>query len=142
MQKAIKDGLLNLGFTEIPCAVLSDGTRLITTSGVNKALGRANPSGGKGGIDKLPPFLNVLTLKPFITNELTSSIYPISFQMKNGSKALGYKAETLPMICEVFLKARDMEVLTGRQIEHAATADLIMRGLAHVGIISLIDEAT
>lgn len=142
MQKALKGGSINLGFTEIPCAVLKDGTRLITTSGVNRALGRANASGGKGGIDKLPPFLNLLTLKPFISNELASSMCPIEFQMKNGSKALGYKAETLPLICEVFLKARDSGVLIGKQIEHAATADLIMRSLAHVGIVALVDEAT
>lgn len=142
MQKALRDGKLNLGFMEIPCAVLKDGTRLITTSSVNKALGRSNPSGGKGGIDKLPPFLNILTLKPFISKELSSSISPLEFKMKNGAKAFGYKAETLPMICEVFLKARDTGVLTEKQLAHAATADLIMRSLAHVGIIALIDEAT
>jgi hypothetical protein len=142
MQKALKDGSINLGFTEIPCAVLKDGTRLITTSGVNKALGRANVSGGKGGIDNLPPFLNVSVLKPFISKELSSSIFPIEFQMKNGAKAFGYRADTLPLICEVFLKARDLGVLSPKQLEHAATADLIMRSLARVGIVALIDEAT
>lgn len=142
MQRALKDGSIKLGFTEIPCAILRDGTRLITTSGVNKALGRANASGGKGGIDKLPPFLNVLALKPFISNELASSILPIQFQLVNGTKAFGYKAELLPMICEVFLKARDCpNILSDKQLRHAATADLIMRGLAKIGIIALIDEA-
>lgn len=142
MQKAIRESSINLGFTEIPCAVLGDGTRLLTTSGVNKALGRSKTKGGKGGADNLPPFLNVLSFKPFITKELTSSTLPIPFSTKNGSRAFGYKAEILPMICDVFLKARDCGVLVGKQIEHAATADLIMRSLAKVGIIALIDEAT
>jgi len=143
LTKALKDGSIDLKFTQIPCAVLKDGTRLITTTGVTKALGKANTSGGKSsGIDKIPPFLNILSLKPFITEDLASSLSPIEFQMKNGGRAFGYKAEALPKICEVFLKARDAGVLFGRQLDHAATADLIMRSLAHIGIISLIDEAT
>lgn len=142
MQHAIKDGSINLGFTEIPCAVLKDGTRLITTQGVNRALGRANSMGGKGGIENLPAFLNVLTLKPFISKELIASISRIEFRMKKGGKAFGFKAQTLPMICEVFLKARDAGVLVGRQLGHAATAELLMRALAHVGIVALVDEAT
>lgn len=141
--KAFKDGIIDLQFTQIPCAVLKDGTRLITTSGLIKALGKSNTRGGKGTlVGNIPPFLNVNALKPFISNELTSSLSPIEFQMSNGSKAYGYKAETLPKICEVFLNARDSGVLSEQQLKHAATADLLMRSLAKIGIIALVDEAT
>jgi len=143
VQKAIKDGEIDLQFTQIPCAVLKDGTRLITTKGLIKALGKANSAGGRGTlVAKIPPFLNVNALKPFIDSDLTSSLSPIEFQMTNGAKAYGYKAEALPKICEVFLNARDCGVLTEKQLKHAATADLLMRSLAKIGIIALIDEAT
>jgi len=116
---------------------------LISTKGVQKALGKANPGGKRLNQPiKIPSFLNVNTLKPFIDEELSSSLVSIEFQMTNGGKANGYKAEILPKICEVFLKARDCGVLTDQQLKHAATADLIIRSLAKIGIISLVDEAT
>jgi hypothetical protein len=46
------------------------------------------------------------------------------------------------MVCEVYLKARDKEALTAHQEHIAFTCDILMRGLAHVGIIALVDEAT
>lgn len=140
--KAFKSGIINLHFTSIPCAVLKDGTRLITTSGLQKALGRANPSGGKNVSAVLPSFLNVQALKPFIDNDLMSSLSPIEFYMLGGGKAFGYKAEVLPQVCDVFLKAREAGVLTEKQLKHAASADLIIRSLAKIGIIGLVDEAT
>lgn len=45
-------------------------------------------------------------------------------------------------VCEVYLKARDARVLTPAQEHIALTCDVLMRGLAHVGIIALVDEAT
>jgi hypothetical protein len=43
----------------------------------------------------------------------------------------------LPQICEVWLKARDKEKLTKIQFPVADRADILMRGLAHTGIIAL-----
>ena len=140
--RAIKDGEIDLKFVKIPCAILKDGTRLLTISGITKSLGKANAKGGKSALSaEIPPFLNILVLKPFITKELISSTRPIEFQMENGAKAFGYRAESLPMICDVFLKARDAGVLNDKQMTHAASADLLIRGMAHIGIISLVDEA-
>lgn len=62
--------------------------------------------------------------------------------MPSGGSAVGYKANFLPKICELFLKARDRGLLTHKQLDYAATCDLIMRALAHTGIIALVDEAT
>jgi hypothetical protein len=83
-------------------------------------------------------------LKPFIGNELAmTSNSPIEYMPKDGRQtAHGYKAELLPKICEVWLKARDAGVLRANQIQTAAKADILMRGLAHAGIIALVDEAT
>lgn len=144
IQKAIKSGHIDLGFGKIPVAVLKDGTRLITASGFHKALGKPAPAGGrnKEGTANLPSFLRTKVLKSLVTNDLLSILSPAPFFMPTGAKAIGYPAQSLPKVCEVFLKARDMNLLDARQLQQAACADLIMRALAHIGIISLIDEAT
>lgn len=59
-----------------------------------------------------------------------------------GPPAHGVKAELLPQICEVFLRARDARALHSTQEHLAAEADILTRGLAHVGVIALVDEAT
>jgi len=69
------------------------------------------------------------------------------FRLKNGQKAVGYDAALLPMVCEVYLKLRDSFLRDGKpvptQYSHIVDAcDILMRGLAHVGIIALVDEAT
>ena len=48
----------------------------------------------------------------------------------------------MPKVCEVWLSARDAKALTKIQLPVAERADILMRGLAHVGIIALVDEAT
>jgi hypothetical protein len=57
-------------------------------------------------------------------------------------KSVGYPAEILPMVCEVYLDARDKGALQANQASAALTAYVLMRGLARVGIIALVDEAT
>ncbi len=142
--KATHTGTLKIGETEIPCAVLADGTRIITQYGFMRAIGRTGrPAAGKGAsFDKLPPFLSARQLKSFVSNDLGSSISPIAFQMTHGGRAYGYRAELLPQVCEVYLKARDAGALDKRQMEFAKACDIIMRGLANVGIIALVDEVT
>ena len=54
----------------------------------------------------------------------------------------GLKAEFFPQICEVWLRARDAGALKPSQLHIAEMADMLIRGLARVGIIALIDEAT
>lgn len=144
MEKAIKAGYIDLGFGKISVAVLRDGTRLVTTSGIHKALGKSTPSGRKEATRRaeLPPFLNILCLKPFVSNDLAVALSPIEFTMPTGGKAIGYNATALPKICEVFLRARDAGVLSEKQQQFAASADLIIRALAYIGIIALVDEAT
>jgi hypothetical protein len=135
------------GLEPIPCAVLEDGTRVLSERGVNKALGRTR--GGRefrrkiaGG--ELPVFIAGERLKPFISDELSVvAANPILYAHgKGGGVAHGIKAAVLPQICDVWLKARDARVLSSKQMPIARKADVLMRGLAHVGVIALVDEAT
>jgi hypothetical protein len=139
---------LKLGDMVIPCAVLENGTRVLSERGVTKALG--GKRGGahwrriKEGGANLPVYLSADNFKPFISNGLQVALMnPILYKSKNGGLAYGLPAALLPEVCEVFLKARDTtRGLHPSQKHLAIKADILMRALAHVGIIALVDEAT
>ena len=137
-------GTLKIGDVSIPCAVLEDGTRVLTQWGFSRAIGRAGrPAAGRGSdVEKLAPFLALDNLKPYVSNELADSTKPIIFRLLRGGKAYGYKAELLPKVCEVYLRARDEGALLKSQEKFAKACDMLTRGLAHVGILALVDEAT
>lgn len=141
---ASHDGVLKIGNAEIPCAVLEDGTRLLTQAGFLEALGRSSKPKGRSQqvADGLPPFLSTKSLSPLITQEIIDTTVPVVFRTTSGSKALGYRAELLPIVCNLFLTARDLKLLTAQQQEIAAKCDILIRALAQVGIVALVDEAT
>lgn len=132
----------------LPCAVLADGTRVLTEHGFLRAIGRSGKAGGtfkeedSGEIIKYPPFLEAGNLSPFISDELRENARPIPFKSLNGTKSWGYRAEILPQVCEVYLKARDNGVVLPRQRAAVEACSMLVRGLAQVGIIALVDEAT
>lgn len=146
---ATHQGDLAIGSALLKCYVLSNGTRVLTQEGFLTALGRAGKAkGGQGaaaieeGVDRLPSFLAANNLKPFISADLAESTTPIIFRTPEGVKAYGYAASLLPKVCRVYLEARDEEKLLASQSHLAKSADILMRGLAEVGIIALVDEAT
>lgn len=144
-QKATHSGIIKIGEKEIRCAVLEDGTRVINQTSMYKALGRkGNPrkSDKNDHPSQVPSFLDYKGLKPFIDKDITSPLSPIQFRMPNGGLALGFKATLLPEICEVYLKAKDAGVLPSNQAHIATQCEIIIRSLAKVGIISLVDEAS
>jgi len=144
LQKAACTGAIHIGDIEIPCAVLTDGTRVLTQYGFLKAIGRSpRPAAGRGSsVEKIAPFLDLDNLKPFVSKELADSTKPIIFQTENGGRAFGYRADLLPKVCEVYLAARDAGSLLAPQKKFANKCEIIVRGLAHIGIVALVDEAT
>ncbi len=143
-------GELTIGDASIPCAVLEDGTRVLNQAGFLRSLGRArSPKAGTGvlsTVDDLPFFLQAEALKPFITNELRESTRPIFYQTQTG-KAVGYNAELLPRVCETYLKFRDRCIeesgkIPTRYAHIFKTCEILIRGLANVAIVALVDEAT
>ena len=147
--KATHSGSLKIGNINIPCAVLEDGTRILTEHGLTTAMKsrsgaskRHKRKAQEEGRAPLPVFMASDNLKPFISNELYDGLTePVKYHL--GKKmAYGFKAELLPQICDVWLQARDAEVLNKQQINKVNQADILMRGLAQIGIIALVDEAT
>lgn len=151
--KATYTGILKLGGLEIPCAVLPDGTRVLSHRGVGRALGRSfggadwkrQENTDLAGAGDLPFFLSASSLNPFISNELLLLVTkPIPYRhSQGGGVALGVAATALPGICDVWLKAREAGAINkGPQLVVAQKAEFLMRGLAQVGIVALVDEAT
>ena len=137
------DHPLVIGELEIPCYVLEDETRVLSQRAVFGALG-VSRGGGQNGGAQTPRFAASKSLRPFIHNDLTAALSsPIEFQPPQGGRtAYGYPAQILVDICEAILRARDAGALDRQQITLAHRADILIRGLATVGVISLVDEAT
>lgn len=142
---ALHTGEIEVGDAHLACAVLENGIRVLTQSDMMRALGRSRQAKGRGFYDadvNLPAFLTAKNLKPFIPNGLYVTSSQIEFRLPSGQKAFGYRAEMLPQVCEVYLKARDAGELARNQGHIARQADILMRGLATIGIVALVDEAT
>lgn len=143
-------GELHIGELILPCAVLPDGTRVISQGGIATAFGpvtggyQARKRAASEHAGDLPPFLIAGSLNPFISSELRTLVTaPIKYRDPRGGPVRnGIDAGLLPRVCEVWLQASDAGALTKIQEPVAARANILMRGLAHVGIIALVDEAT
>jgi len=138
------DHPLTIAGIQIPCYVLDDGTRVLTQAGFLEAIGRHRKARVRNpvGEDPIPAMIQGKSIKPFISNELKEKTRPMVFRLPDGVRAKGYRAETLPEVCEVYLQARDAGVLPKNQQHVAKQAEILMRGLAHIGIIALVDEVT
>jgi hypothetical protein len=139
-------GNLNIGDVSLPCAVLDTGQRVLTQEGFLQAIGRSkNPKGNPASHpDETPAFLTAQNLQPYISKHITTPTSPILFKpiRDGGSPAYGYPAELLPAFCRVILDARDAKALSHTQQHIAERCDILIRGLATVGIVALVDEAT
>lgn len=128
----------------IPCAVLSNGMRVLSANGLARAFGSGHKGLAETEDGRLPPIMAAANLRPYISAELINQLKsPIEYRARSGGRlAMGYEAEMLHKMCEVLLDARAAGVLRAPQLPAAAAAERLMRGFAKVGLIALIDEAT
>lgn len=138
------DKPLIIGDTEISCYVLEDETRVLTQRGMIAGLGLKSVGGSSGAATRTPRFFTSKTLKPFISGELRLRLEnPILFILpSNNSTAFGYPATILVDVCEAILNASDDNKLTKAQVHVAVQCKILLRGLARLGVIALVDEAT
>jgi len=143
--KATHEGVLPLGAVEIPCFVLEDGTRVISQRGLQASVGMSTGGSVHIGTRRLIAFADQFGAKGMSVNELTVRLNnAIVFQPPHGGRSgYGYEATVLTDICEFILKCRDQGLIkTTRQKHYAKASEIILRSLAKVGIIALIDEVT
>lgn len=146
--KATHFGKLNIGDKELTCAVLEDGSRIISRSAIFKAFGRTKRGRKKGEVrvanmPELPSFIDANNLTKFITGEVRELLFnPVIYKAQNGREVEGYKAQLIPAMCEVYLSARMEGVLTKQQENLAIASEILVRSLSKLGIVALVDEAT
>lgn len=142
-QKATHTGELRIGDIVIPCHVLADGRRVISGRGMQNSLGFSRAASGLALTqlvdNKLKPFLSALVI-----DQLKN---PVVFdRVGSGGSApetYGFDATLLIDLSDALIEARKVEGLLGKtQQTYADYAEVIIRSVAKVGIIALIDEAT
>lgn len=137
------DRPLRIGDMEIPCFVLDDERRVLTVTGMQDAMRMARGGSMVPGLNRFELFATRERIKPFVSKDLLDRIRsPINFLTPTGKRAYGFEAEVLVELCESVLAARATGVLQKQQMQIAQQCELIMRGLARVGIVALVDETT
>ena len=144
LPKALYAGVLPIADVELDCAVLDDGTRVLSATAVFDAFGRSR-KGMNERLEiegtKVPPFLAAKSLKDHIDQEVLDRTKLIEYQDGKSIKT-GYDATLLPKMCEVYLRARRAGDLVQSQQKLAEQSEVLLSAFAQVGITALIDEAT
>ena len=139
-----QEGKVTIGGAELECYVLDDETRVLARASFVRAIGRRGKVKGGRKFDEefqVPVFLTAENLNPFFPKDLAANSKPILFT--NGDQQMiGYRAELLADVCDIFADADRAGVLQANQRHIAEACRLLSRGLTRVGIIGLIDEAT
>ena len=131
------DRPLVIAGVEISCFVLEDETRVLVQRGLATGIGMSKPSGVQ-----VYRFASSSSMRPFVSNALIEVLdNPIRFLTPSGI-GHGYPASILVDLCTAVLAARDARALKTNQAHIASRADILIRGLATVGIIALVDEVT
>lgn len=167
--RALAEGEIEFAGRVVSCAVLDTKLRVLTQETFLTTMGRAGKAkGGQGSKQMirgggLPPFIAAENLQAYISDELRQAGTPVVFRTVRGNKAYGYDARLMPMVCEVYLKARDAHmaalqeaqerrkkgehveakpVLLPSQEPIVKTCDLLVRSMAKEHIVALVDRAT
>lgn len=147
--QSVYTGELKIGDMALPCSVLSDGTRILTQSDFMTGMEMyysgwiSNNRSEEDIAADIPQFLTFKTLKPYVEKHLGGlQCITVDYRTERGQTARGIKADIIPKICDVWIDADEEVQLGVRQKKIAARARTLIRALAHVGIIALVDEAT
>lgn len=138
--KAKYEGVLDIGNAQLDVAVLENGQRVIKQTAVFKALDR--PARGNSRVIGIPTFMDAKNLQQYVNEEVKDVIKKVDYLDIKGTHQQGFNCLILPTVCDIYLKAREDNILLPTQIETAKKAEILMRSLAKVGITALIDEAT
>lgn len=132
------EGTLMIGDYEVRCAVLNNGKRVVFQREVVGLL----TGNKKGGLDRYLKPDNLQPYKPPKFQSITIDSDRIPFKTFNKKDAQGFEGPDIIDFLDMYLKARDANALLPNQLHLAEKAEKIIRSVAKVGIIALIDEAT
>ena len=142
--KATHQSRLKIATLIIPCFVLEDKTRVLSGRGILKLLGFDSRSSGT----MLKNLFNNNNLSSYAPKDLIEALdAPVSFERPGAGgsapNTYSYDATILIDICNAFLDAKNDGVqLTENQSMVVRNAEIILKAVAKIGIVALIDEAT
>ncbi len=133
---------LIIGSVELPCYVLNNGMRVFSGRGIQKALCANNKTSGTWLINFVNSKPILWNLRPEVVEQFNS---PIEFNRvgAGGSQSMtyGYEATLLIDLCNAIIDAFDARTDSISEVYYKS-AKTIVRAVAKVGIIALVDEAT
>lgn len=149
VRKATHQGELKIGEITLPVAVLDSKERVVSIRGMALALGvkgggaywkerKANPDK-----EMLPEFVSAKNIEPYVKERLQEILAgTIPYTALNGVEAVGIRAEIIPKVCSIWVKALSDGNLTENQKKVAEQSRILLGAFAEVGITALVDEAT
>jgi hypothetical protein len=136
------DKPIRIADIEVPCYVLEDGRRVITTNGMLDTLGMARGGAMVKGMNRFELFASRGRIKPYVSKDLHERIAnPIRFWIGKNI-AHGFESDTLIELAEAVIMADNAGVLQKQQSGIAFQCRVITSSLTRIGLIALIDEAT
>lgn len=130
-------GIIKIGNSEIPCAVLNNEKRVFWQREVIGLL----TGNVKGGFER---YLKPKNLQPYVPVKYKGESWDlniIKFEHQ-GRTAHGFEADDLIDICYMYLNAERDGKLLPSQKHLAEQAHVIVRAFAKTGVIAVIDEVT
>lgn len=139
----------HLGPLKIASAVLDNKERVVSIRSMALVLGvkgggaywkerKANPDK-----DMLPEFISTKNIQPYVEERLAEIVAgTVPYISLSGVESVGLKAEVIPIICDIWVKALSDGKLTESQRKVAEQSRILLGAFATVGITALIDEAT
>ncbi|MBW3492536.1 P63C domain-containing protein [Bacillus sp. FDAARGOS_1420] len=134
---------LYIGDTKLQCSVLNDGRRVIKDTSLFAALDRKRK--GETRLEGFPPIIGSKVLAALLMDMYPKHLHtitPFDVAQFNGKTGKWYDANTIPIICDIYMEAEKRELITASQQHVLNKAKILLRSLARVGITALIDEAT
>jgi hypothetical protein len=129
-------GPLKIMDIELDCYILEDGTPVLNKGKMMKAIGRQWKGASR---TDMPNFIGAVNLQKFVRPELEEMLNGIDFY-DGGRLISGYHSDTLALVCNAYLEAREAGVLTKGQLPIAQVCEILLRSFAKVGIRALIYE--
>ncbi|RHZ37313.1 P63C domain-containing protein [endosymbiont GvMRE of Glomus versiforme] len=135
-------GKLDLAGFELPCFVLEDGIRVLSSRGMQDALKMVDENGEQERGPRLKRYLDQKSLQSFIYRDKNPAHFDPIICYDGKNEIHGYEATRLVDFCDGMLEARKNIHLSPRQKTIADQCEILLRSFAKVGIIALVDEAT
>jgi hypothetical protein len=132
------DRPLRLGEIEVDCYVLTGGMRVFSQRGMFEALGVTS----RGG--EIQRLLEQGGIRAFLSDDAVSTLRsPVRFRRRGGGRLVsGYPVELLVDLCNAIIDASEIAGFPKYYDLACLRANIIIRAVAKVGIIALVDEAT